>query len=128
MVSEAGAAYAYAVAGPRLDDAGRARAAAGVDLHRDARDAAAQQIARTGGSVGAIPTFFELPGPVPDATAAAALLAGVEARLALQYADLLALLPLPERQAALDGVLRSSTAALGWGAQAGPWGAEAGGS
>jgi hypothetical protein len=123
MASEAGAAYAYGVAGPQLDDAGRSRAAAGLDAHKGARDAALLQVTAAGGEPGGIPTFFTLPGPVTGSASAAALLADVEARLALQYADLLALVPLAQRQEALDGVLRSSAAALSWGAEPGPWGA-----
>jgi hypothetical protein len=123
MLSEAGAAYACAVAGPRFDDAGRAQAGAALDRHKAARDAAALQVSTAGAAVGPLPTFFVLPGRADDPVSAAALLAGVEARLAVQYADLLALLPLAQRQPALDGVLQCSAAALGWGARPGPWGA-----
>ncbi len=121
--AETAVAYAYAVAGPRVDPAQRSTAAALYDAHEAARDSALLALVAAGGEPGAIPTFFELPGPVAQPAEATALLALVESRLLVVYADLVRALPLEQRQVGLDGVLAASQRALQWGAAPGAWGA-----
>jgi len=115
--------YAYAIAGPRLAEAERSEAAAAYDDHERARDAALLALTALGGAEPAIPTFFELPNEVGTPAQARQLLATVESRLAVVYADLIAALPLAERQTGLDGVLTATERAVAWGAPPGPWGA-----
>ncbi len=124
IVGEAAAVYAYAVAGPRLEPAGTSVAAGQYDGHEAARDLALLELTALGADRVALPTFFELPDEVATAAQAAALLATVEARLAVVYADLIEALPLEGRQLGLDGVLTATSQALAWGGTAGAWGAD----
>ncbi len=123
VLAEAAVSYAHAVAGPRLSEEQRQVAAQRYDEHDRARDDALLALTATGAEPVAIPTFFELPNEVATPEQARALLATVESRLALSYADLTAALPLTERQIGLDRVLQATIRAQEWGAAEGPWGA-----
>jgi Domain of unknown function (DUF4439) len=123
ITGEAAAVYAYSIAGPRVAAARSAAAQAGYDSHETARDQALLELVAAGADPVPLPAFFELPDQVATPAQAAALLAGVESRLAVVYADLVEVLPLDRRQEGLDGALAATSQALGWGAPAGAWGA-----
>ena len=123
ILAEAAVSYAYAVAGPRLDPAGRTLAAQGYDDHERARDTALLALTATGAPAVGVPSFFELPDQVATPEQARALLATVESRLAVSYADLVAALPMDQRQRGIDAMLQATAQALAWGAAPGAWGA-----
>lgn len=123
VLAEAAVSYAYASAGPLLEPPQRGTAAQWYDEHERARDDALLALTGTGAPPIAIPSFFALPGQLDGPPTARALLATVESRLALSYADLVAALPLQERQRGIDGLLLANRRALSWGATAGAWGA-----
>lgn len=125
VLAEAAVSYAYAVAGPRLPDAERDLAALRYDQHKQARDEAMSALLAAGGEVPTLPTFFELPSPVATDSQARALLASVEARLATNYADLIAVVARADREPPLRAMQDATTRAAEWGAVAGPWGAVA---
>jgi hypothetical protein len=125
VLAEAAVSYAYASAGPLLEPPQRATAAQWYDEHERARDDALLALTDTGAAPIAIPSFFALPTQLDGPPTARALLATVESRLALSYADLIAALPLEERQRGIDGLLLASRRALAWGATTGAWGAQA---
>jgi hypothetical protein len=122
--AEAAVAYAYGVAGAQLPQPEQDRAADLYARHDQARDDALLALTAAGGEPVAIPSFFQLPGPVDTPVQARALLALVESRLSVNYADLAAALPAADRQRALDGVLQATDRSLSWGGVAGPWGAQ----
>ncbi len=124
VLAEAAVSYAYARAGALLDTEPRAIAAQWYDEHERARDDALLALTATGAQPVPLPSFFEIPGPLETPEQAAALLATVESRLAVSYADLTGVLPLAERQTGIDGVLLANERARRWGAANGPWGAQ----
>jgi hypothetical protein len=124
VLAEAATSYAYASVGPLLEPDQRTTAAQWYDEHERARDDALLALTGAGAPPIAIPPFFALPEPLDGPGNAAALLATVESRLALSYADLVAALPLADRQRGIDGVLLANERALTWGATNGAWGAQ----
>lgn len=123
VLAEAATAYAYAAAGPLLGDDQRAVAAQWYDEHERARDEALLALTDTGAEPIGIPPFFAVPQPLQTPAQARGLLAEVEARLALAYADLIAAVPAEQRQRGIDGLLLANTRARDWGATTGAWGA-----
>jgi hypothetical protein len=123
VLAEAAVSYAYARAGALLAPEPRAQAAQWYDEHERARDDALLALTATGAPPVPLPSFFEIPGPLQTPAQAAGLLATVESRLALAYADLIALLPLEQRQTGIDAVLLANERGRRWGAVNGPWGA-----
>ncbi len=123
ILAEAAVSYAYGAAGPLLGDGERQLAAQAYDAHEQSRDAALLALTSSGAPPIGIPAFFSLPADLDGPTAARSLLATVESRLSLTYADLVAVLPMSERQLGIDGLLAATARALDWGAQPGPWGA-----
>lgn len=123
VLAEAAVSYAYSRAGVALAPAAREQAVQWYDEHGRARDQALLTLAEAGADPVALPAFFDLPGPVENQAQARALLALVEARLALSYAELVAVLPLADRQIGIDAALLANERARHWGAENGPWGA-----
>jgi hypothetical protein len=123
VLAEAAVSYAYARAGALLAPEPREQAAQWYDEHERARDEALLALTADGSPPVPLPSFFEIPGPLQTPAQAAGLLATVEARLALSYADLVAVLPPADRQTGIDGVLLANERARRWGAKNGPWGA-----
>lgn len=124
VLAEAAVVYAYGVAGAQLSQPERGVALAGLAAHKQARDDALSALAAAGGQAPELPTLYALPGPVNNTAQARSLLALVEGRLAVTYADLIAALPAAERPPILAAVLTANERALNWGALAGPWGTE----
>lgn len=110
---EEAAAYAYGIAAPRLSGPQGDLARGGLAAHRlrviDLRQrlAPADQPAAPGGFVVDVPV---------DAAGAAALLAGVESRLAAVYADLAARTTAVQRRDAVLAARECSVRSVAWGA------------
>ena len=90
--------------------------------HERARDEALSRVIEAGGEPPTLPSAYVLPD-VAGAGRARAVVAGVEARLAAVYADVVPLLPAGERGPLLERLTEVTDRAMQWGAVAGVWGA-----
>lgn len=124
VLAEAAVGYAYGIAAAQLDPPQRGTAVAILAAHKQARDDALSALVAAGGDAPELPTLYALPTAIGNSEQAQQLLALVEGRLAANYADLMAALPITDRPPILESVLTANDRALLWGAAAGPWGTE----
>jgi hypothetical protein len=115
VAAEDAAVFGYSVAGPRLASAAQRNTARGYyDVHRAQRQAVAGWATSRGLTPSPPAPEYALPGPVDDATAAAALLAGLEEATAARYADLVALSSGSQRRAAALALQQAAAREARW--------------
>lgn len=115
LAGEHACIYGYGLLGARASDRDLPEVRATRDLHRDRRERLRHQITiRRGTPVAALPAYvvpLDLDGP----QAARALAALLERRLAVLYADLVAITSVPElREFAAETLVESSVLATRW--------------
>ena len=112
---EQAAVYAYGLAGPRLAGADADLAAGGLAAHRQRVTLLRERLAATEAEAGPpAPGGYGVTAPA-DATAARALLGGVEMRLAAAYADLAAESATAARLEAVGWARECAVRGVAWG-------------
>lgn len=115
LAGEHAVVWAYGALGPRLDEAGSARALELLRAHEHRRDAVRAQLVGAGVQPVVAEPAYDLPADPVDAATAAQLASLVEERLAAVYADLVA--ATGDSQLRTDGVtglVDSAVRALSW--------------
>ena len=114
LAAEHAVAYAYGVAGARLDGTDRRRATRGWTGHRTSRDRLTALVEARSGTPAGPAAAYALPVPVDGPAAARRLLVLVEERLAAVCADAVADLTQALRTAAADGLSSAAVSAARW--------------
>ncbi|WP_043266355.1 ferritin-like domain-containing protein [Streptomyces sp. CT34] len=114
LAAEHAAVYGYGVVGGRIGAGRRTEAQSAYDAHRARRDALSRTVRDLGGKPQAAAAGYELPFPVPDATAAAHLAAELEDRLAAVYADLVRAAGGARRKEAAGALREAAVRSVRW--------------
>ncbi len=114
MTAENAAVFGYGVAGAHLIGAKRAAAQRGWVAHESGRDALAALLLSRAGPLAPAATAYKLPFPVRNPTAAIALAAYLEDRVATAYLGLVALTDAELRSFGARGVRSAALRAAAW--------------
>jgi Domain of unknown function (DUF4439) len=114
MTAENAAVFGYGVAGAHLIGAKRAAAQRDWVAHESGRDALAALLLSRAGPLAPAATAYKLPFPVHNPTAAAALAAYLEDRVATAYLGLVALTDAELRSFGARGVRSAALRAAAW--------------
>ncbi|TDD53757.1 DUF4439 domain-containing protein [Kribbella antibiotica] len=116
LAGEHAALYGVGVAGGKLSGAKFNAASDAFDRHRDNRDKLSALITAANETPVAAEPAYDLPQPVTNAASAAALIVGIERRLAAVYGDLIEAAEQPAvRQLGIDQLLATASAQVVWG-------------
>ncbi|MEU4197580.1 ferritin-like domain-containing protein [Kribbella sp. NPDC026611] len=116
LAGEHAAMYGVGVAGGKLSGARFRDATDLFDQHRDRRDQLSALVVAAGKTPVAAEPAYDLPLAVTTPATAAALVLGIERRIAAVYGDLVeAAEQEPVRAVAIEALLAAATAQIAWG-------------